>query len=308
MTTEATTGSEGVVEPSASESVETPEVTEGELEISEEPSGETLESEGQEELAEESAEEPSETDKYEVTVDGQKLLLTRDELMKGFQLGAASHKRFQEAAQARKEAEAALSKIKENPLEAFLQAGGDQKAFRALVEDFLIKEIEYDKLSPEERELNDLRRYKEEQEIARQEEAKRRQQEVQNQETEMYQKQFTEQYNKALTDAGLPVSEKAIQFIAKTQLDALEAGYEMPLDLAIQYYREEQSNSVNNYLSSLPVDQLVGIIGKDRMKEIRKQELAGLKNPVSRKKSAPAAPASSADEKMTASEFFASLR
>lgn len=305
MTTEATTADSGVAEPTISEEVSAPEVSE---EVSEEPAGEQSEVEAQEEssdIGEEKA--PEDSDKYEVTVDGEKLLLTRDELMRGFQLGAASHKRFQEAAAARKEAEAALSKIKENPLEAFLEAGGDQKAFRALVEDYLLKEIEYDKLSPEEKELNDLRRYKEEQEVLRQQEAQRKQEELRAQETHMLREQYTKQYTQALSDAGVPASEKAIQFVAKAQLDAMEAGYEMPLDLAIQYYKEEQNNSINNYLSSLPAEQLVDVIGKERMKEIRRQELAGLKNPVSKKKSSEPV-REEPTESLSASEFFANLR
>lgn len=308
MTTEATTVSDGVVEPTISEEVATTEEVsqEGEIETDIEETEEySPERENSSDEGEESA--PEDSDKYEVTVDGEKLMLTREELMKGFQLGAASHKRFQEAAKARKEAEAALSKIKENPLEAFIEAGGDQAAFRALVEDYLLKEIEYDKLSPEEKELNDLRRYKEEQEIMRQQEAQRKQEELSNQEAEMYRKQYMDQYTNALTDAGVPASEKAIQFIAKAQLDAMEAGYEMPLDLAIQYYKEEQNNSINSYLSSLPAEQLVNVIGKDRMKEIRRQELAGLKNPVSKKKSGEPA-REETKESLSASEFFASLR
>lgn len=308
MTIEATTADSGVAEPTTSEEISTPEVTEESSEVSEEPQGEALESEAQEEgsdIAEEST--PESSDKYEVTVDGEKLMLTRDELMKGFQLGAASHKRFQEAAKARKEAEAALSKIKENPLEAFIEAGGDQAAFRAIVEDYLLKEIEYDKLSPEEKELQDLRKYKEEQSAWRKSEEERKQQEILAQETEMHQKQLSEQYSQVLEANGLPVSEKAIAFVAQAQLDAYNAGHDLPVELAVQYYKEEQSRAVNNYLSSLPAEQLVDIIGKDRMKEIRKQEIAGLKNPVSRKKdSEPTQP--SKDETMIASEFFANLK
>lgn len=305
MSIEATTSEAGVEGSEESSHEESTEVSE---ESSEESEGQEESDEGaeQEESQEEVEQEASDGSTFEVTVDGQKLQLTREELMQGFQLGAASHKRFQEAARLKREAESALNKLKENPIEAFIAAGGDEAAFRSLAEQFLYDKISYEKMSPEEQELADLRRYKEQQEASRQTEAQRKQQEATEKEASMHQETFAKEFTSALESAGVPTSEKAIAAIAQIKLTALEEGYDLPTELAVQQYQQEQNDLINSYLGSLDADRLVGVIGKDRMKEIRKRELAGLKNPTPKARAKSSSP-SEQQKKMSAKDFFDSL-
>jgi hypothetical protein len=306
MSTEATTSETGVEVSEESSQEESTEASEA----SEESYDEASEQEGSDEGAEQEQEEVEQGDSdgstFEVTVDGQKLQLTREELMQGFQLGAASHKRFQEAARLKREAESTLNKLKENPIEAFIAAGGDEAAFRSLAEQFLYDKISYEKMSPEEQELADLRRYKEQQEASRQTEAQRKQQEALEKEASMHQETFAKEFTSALESAGIPTSEKAIAAVAQIKLTALEEGYDLPTELAVQQYQKEQSELINNYLGSLDADRLVGVIGKDRMKEIRKRELASLKNPTPRARSKGQS-AQEPQKKISAKDFFDSL-
>ena len=315
MSTEATTTqTEGGVSEATTESQSTESI---ENVASEEAgneggavSAETVESEGgegKEEAASEEVKTEEPSDRYEVTVDGQKLMLTRDELLKGFQLGAASHKRFQEAAQLRQQAQQALEVIKQNPLEAFVQSGGDPQAFQDFVEKYLYDQISYDKMTPEEKELADLRRYKAEQEQLTLKQQKEQEEQKLQQQTEYYEKEYQQTFSSELEKAGISATPEAIQRVAQIQLAALEQDYELPVELAINQYKNEQTNLINSYLGSLDADKLTEVIGKDRLKEIRKKELASLKNPTPKPQSNVSTEINSTKEKESMSDFLANL-
>ncbi len=117
------------------------------------------------EVSEDSAPLPQESSQpqpqtFKVKVDGVEKELTADELVRDYQLREASQKRFQQAAEMSKQAQAqmeALQFARENPIEFFRATGVNAKEF---AEKVLLQELEESMLSPEERELRDLRNYK----------------------------------------------------------------------------------------------------------------------------------------------------
>lgn len=306
--TESTT-SEGVAE--ASEGLDTGISEES---ISEESSEESVEevvteSEGTEEVSTEETSEGSEEveAKFEVIVDGTPVSLTRDELIKGFQLGSASHERFRNAAQMKKEAESSLDAMMADPIAAFLKAGGDEAALRDLTETYLYGKIQQDKMTPEERELAELKQYKEQAEQRQKDQADQKQQEANTAQTKKYEEEYIASFNQAFEAAGVAPTESAMSRVAQIQLSALEAGYEVPVDMVINQYKDEQSAMISQYLSSLDSDGISSVIGKDRMKEIRKKELAGAKNPKPRKAKT-TAPDTAHQESVSMTDFFDSLK
>ena len=93
---------------------------------------EASEANHEEQISESEGSEESESapELYTITVDGEEMQVTMDELLKSVQTAKASGKRFQEAASMRKEAEAArqeLAALEEqllrNPLEAMKKKG-----------------------------------------------------------------------------------------------------------------------------------------------------------------------------------------
>jgi hypothetical protein len=98
--------------------------------------------------------------KIKVKVDGHDLEVSQEELVRDYQMRQASQKRFQEAAQLKQEAQEqmeALKFAKENPIEFFRATGVNAKEF---AEKVLLQELEESMLSPEEKELRELRNYK----------------------------------------------------------------------------------------------------------------------------------------------------
>lgn len=252
---------------------------------------------------------PAQEPIYEIKVDGTTLRMTLDEMKKHAQLGTAATKRFQEAAQTKKQAEQILAKLKQNPIEAAREAGVSEAAFRELVEKYLYDQIKRDEMTPEQRELEELRTLKaqsEKEKLTRKEEEDKQKQ---DQEVIHYQNQYIASYEKAFASAGLQKSEMAVQRIAQIQLEALENNWDMPVEMAVDQYKKEQSSNIKGYLGALTVDQLEEVLGKDKLKELRKKDLAGLKNPTSTQTTlSKARPNTNQTQKTTASKFFETLR
>lgn len=303
----------------ATESVESVEPTEVGVEESAEvvESTEGVPSDGVEvQSEEESSEEPETTEEssdepeklYEVKVDGESFQVTLDEMMKSFQLGSSAHKKFQEAAQLRKEAKVLQDQLVVNPIEAAIKAGASPQALRELMESYLYEQIKYDEMSPEEKELQELRKFKESQEQERVEREKQSRQAQIEQETQYHAEQLQAEYTAALEKSSVPATENAISRIAQIQLDAANAGYDIPVEQAVGAYVKEQQSLVNSYIKQLNEDQIESIIGKEKLDALRKKELAKLKNPTPSPTNPVTERTQHEKEKQSALDFFSSLR
>jgi len=250
--------------------------------------------------------EASEEKLYEVKVDGETLRLPLNDILNGFQLNSTAHKRLKEAAQAQKEARQLQELLQHNPIEAIKRAGVSEKSFQEFVEKYLYEQYKYEEMSPEQKELEDLRRYRAEQEQNQKQRQEQEQRAKQEQEVQFYQEQLAESYSKALETAGVPKSEQAVSRLAQIQLDAMESGWDMPIEMAVDQYVKEQRSLVDSYIQSLDEDQIESVIGKDRIKAIRKKELSKLKNPAPKaKKKEPEQ--KNTNERISASDFFSNL-
>lgn len=102
--------------------------------------------------------------RYRIKVDGHEMDVDEDELKKGYQLSKAAHKRMQEAAAERKRLEPfaqLLSNVRDNPKQAFdllEQLGVSKQQIRDLVFGQAGELMEYEMLSPEQREAMELKR------------------------------------------------------------------------------------------------------------------------------------------------------
>ena len=308
MTTESTT-TEGVADSvdTGSEEASSGESSEESSDEGVEPQEVEADSAGTSEESESDNDSSEPEARFEVVVDGQPVSLTRDELIKGFQLSASSHERYRAAADLKKTADTRLDSMMKDPIDAFLKAGGDEAALRDLTETYLYGKIQQDKMTPEERELAELKQYKEQAEVRQREAAEAKQQESQAAQTAKYEQEYVASFNQAFETAGVASTEQAMSRVAQIQLSALEAGYEIPIDMVINQYKDEQSAQISQYLSSLDSDSITAVIGKDRMKEIRKKELSGAKNPRARKKDSTQETSTATSTSSSMTDFFDNL-
>lgn len=281
-------------EVSAETTGSTPEATEASQEVVNEASEGSDVVEGAEgyEEGQEVSESESEPEVYTITVDGEKLEVTLDELLKSAQTARASGKRFQEAASLRKEAERAREEAKmleeallRNPLEAMRKKGIPDEHIFKHYEDVLYQKYQFDALSDEEKaarrkEAERERQLQEYQEQLKELEALKKEKEEQafREQVAAQEAELTEQFMAALDSQQIPQSPEAIQWMANYMAASIEAGEEVDLPTAAAYYKKNTSTSLKDQLAGLSEDQILELIGEKKLNKLRSKEIQKVKN------------------------------
>lgn len=282
----------------------------------EESSAETVD--GEPEAEAEAEAEPM----YEIVVDGVAQQVPLEQLLKGYNTGTVSNKRFAEAAQKVKEAQDLEAKTQEwkerliqNPYAALQAAGIPTESIRQHYEDVVYQWLQVDQMSDEEKAVHRQKKEHEEMQAKyaqmkqEMEEAQtRKEQEAFQATVAKQQEQILGQINGALDKVGAVKSPEAIRAIANNMKTAIESGYELSIDDAVALYKEETSSSLKSMISSLPEDALLGLIGQDRMNAIRKMDIEKLKNPVGLPKTDSVEVKTPAEKKDSATSFFDNLK
>lgn len=227
-------------------------------------------------------EEPTQKIRRKVKIDDEELEIDEDELISGYQKAKASTKRFQEAARLKKEAEELASKLQENPFEA-LKGKMDPKQLRDLTEKWLISQLEDEQLSPEEKELRDLRKQKEEWERQQEEVKKKAEEEQLSVKTQQQIERYNKEFVAAMEKHSIPKSYAAIKRMAYLVKEAAEQGYDMDTETAAEIVNEELTGEFTQLIKTLDGEQLVKFLGKEVTDKIRKYDVSRLKNQTSQK-------------------------
>ena len=99
--------------------------------------------------------------KHRVVIDENEQEIDYDELVKGYQKGNVSAKRFREAAEMRKQIDEVIETIKNGTHKDLVKLVGEEKAIQ-LSQDLLLEKIEYDDLPESEKTIKTLQREKDE--------------------------------------------------------------------------------------------------------------------------------------------------
>lgn len=229
----------------------------------------------------------------EVTVDGETLRMPLSEVVANTQRAKASHKRFLEAAEARKIAEqkerdieALVRELKgSNPEEILRELGVDTQGIARREHKRL---MDWESMTPEERFRAEMQRERDQLELEKGQWEKQKQTAAEKRraaqleaQSRHYQEKYTRDFTAALSNVGVSAESKAypqmLQFMAQVASEALDAGIEMtPSDIA-EVVKEEYSGMVKGFLGSLEAEQLHGFLGDDIGKKFRKYDIDRVK-------------------------------
>ena len=218
--------------------------------------------------------------KWKLKVNGQERELTEAELIRRASLGYGAEEKLQKAQQERQMAEQFFQALKSDPL-AVLTHPDLGLNFREMAEQYLSKEIQMEMMSPEQRELEQLRSFKREQE-----EAVRRAQEqemtVAQQRTFQEQMQRTaKEYDTKITEVlkatDLPKTAYTVKRVAELMKGALQKGYDLDVETAVDMVREGYNTDFKSLFGNLKGESLVKFMGEDVIKELRQYDLARLR-------------------------------
>ncbi len=203
--------------------------------------------------------------KFKVQIDGAEAEVDQDELIRGYQLAKASHKKFQEASDERKKAEQLYSKVKTNPRDALRELELDPDK---LAEDWLTEKISKELMSPEQRRLSEL-----ESELAsiKGEKArieKQKADELHTAEVERLTQEYVKTINNALEAGGLPQDRSIASRVAAHMQEAHNLGYDLPAAEAVKLVKQELKEYYKPVLGNSKIDQIAEMIGESNMKAL----------------------------------------
>lgn len=217
--------------------------------------------------------------KIRLKVDGKESVVSHQELIRDRQKYEAANKRFQEAKELYAQGEMSQKQLKEfvgymknNTAEAMKHLGIDPRQF---AENLLMEAIQYEQLSPEQRELKEtkgkLSKFEAEAKT-REEQGKR--QEFQAQ-VEVERKRYDTEFSKAMKAAGIESDAFAVARLAQYMQSAIKSGNRdvSPMDF-VDALRADFGKSTLGYLKSLPADKILESIPEEILAKIRQADLA----------------------------------
>jgi len=146
--------------------------------------------------------------------------------------------------------------------------------FRKLAEEYLGTELQREMMTPEERELKDLREYKTSQDKAREDGERTTRETAATQAAAELQQRAAADYDKKITDVlaktNLPKNAYTVKRVAELLHGALSKGYDLDVPTAVDMVREGYLGDVQALVGGLDGDALFSILGPEVAKKIRK--------------------------------------
>lgn len=237
--------------------------------------------------APESVEPSSVPETFEVKVDGKVLKVSKDELIKNFQLEQASRARMQKAAKAQQESERQMQQIaeifqilKSSPRDVFSELGVD---FDALAEEHLLEKIRREQMTPEQRELDDLRKQREEWESEKKRRAEEQKRVAYERQVASAMEQIDADLLEALAKTGIKANHRMVALTGEIMLSAMQNGQSMTWEEALSRAQTYRKSELSDYLGTIDPEALEQLLGSENVERIRKASLSKVKNPFAKK-------------------------
>ncbi len=220
--------------------------------------------------------------KLKLKVNGREMELEEGEVVRRAQLASAADEKFREAAEMRKQAEQFFKALLEDPKAVLMHPDiRDRINFRALAEEYLGAELQKEMMTPEQRELEELRQYKKQQDDARQRSEQEQLTRTQQEEMTRLQQRAAQEYDKKITEvlaqSDLPKTAYTVKRVAELLHGALQKGYDLDIQTAVDMVREGYMTDVQALVGGLEGESLVKLLGGDIVKRLRKFDLERIK-------------------------------
>jgi hypothetical protein len=244
---------------------------------------------------------PTPEEVYTLKVNGKEVKVPKSKLEMYAQLGLASDEKFKEAKKVREEAEKILStaKTEKSAIKSLMAAGYSKEEARKIIEDELLKEYEYEDLSPEEKKRrameDELNQYKskEEKEKAEREQTARQKQE------EEYFKKLDDDLADAIKSSSLPKHPVFGKFALQYMASSASQDLDLSAKDAMKLVEQDFLGVVQELLSGMDAKTLKSWLGDKSLRSLREEAVSELKSkepPFAKANSQPAKQAAPEDE------------
>lgn len=200
----------------------------------------------------------------------------RESLKKRFQLGYAAEKRMAQAKSEKSKAIDIVKAFETDPI-SVLKRLPDGKG-KELAEKFLLDQIQEETMTPQEKELRDLKRFKEQREKDDAEAKKKADQERQDKMSSEFAQKFQTTIIEALEKSGLPKSPALVKMAAGLMKKKLDIGIELDASDLVGLIKNNTMETLRAVAKDADGDQLISMFGDDIANKIRKADLKKLQD------------------------------
>ena len=153
----------------------------------------------------------------------------------------------------------------------------NNKQLQQIAEEIILEQMEEEMLDPREKELRELRAEKERYARELEEEKKRIEQQEQERLSQQYAQQFEQDIINVLETSSLPKTENTVKRLAQYKLVGLQKGMDIPFSKIAEMVQRDIETEIQQLFGSGKIEQLTRLLGEDKLKEIRKQDLERVK-------------------------------
>lgn len=238
----------------------------------------TKETEDKEAAKKEATDEKPDGKLYKVQWEGQEKEVSLKELIDSYQSRASSNEKFMQAAEVRRQAAALIQGLKQGPESAeqiLKHVLGDK--YRPVLEDLLMKEIEFEQMDPDTRKLHERARRADELEASEKERKEREDKQRQEQLFKEHHSNFSKQIIEALDSGDVPKTAWTVKQTAYYMQKALERGVKLTAKEVMPIVKRDYEATVREILSARTGDELLSLIGPDVIKQVRSADLRKVK-------------------------------
>jgi hypothetical protein len=211
---------------------------------------------------------------FEIVIDGKPKRLSKEQAIRKLQKEEAGDRRFQQAAELAKKAQAVLGALQgEQAEQALEQLLGER--LDAIAEQRFAKRIQGQLMTPEERERVALQQKLQGYEQAEQQRAAREQQTAREQQRQTLMSHFDKSLSALVDKAGLPAEPGVLETVAQVALEALdyeEAGVALTEDQLVAEIKERLETTTKErdrkIASGLKGDALLSYLGESTVQAV----------------------------------------
>lgn len=230
------------------------------------------------------------TKPFKVVVEGKEYHLSQEEVTRLASKGIGADKKFGEAARIRQQVENFLTTLKEKPMDILMnpKIGLD---FKKLAQDFLLKEIEREAMTPEQRELADARKKLQDAEDEKTQNKKQEESATLERLTKEAQVNYEKDIIATLEAEKLPKTRWIVGRIAYYLSEGLKRGVDLGAKDVVPFVRKDVNANIIEMFNVIDGETLAEMLGDGNVKKLNQTLLNKMKNPGGAKPAGGAAPA-----------------
>jgi hypothetical protein len=210
---------------------------------------------------------------YKFKVDDQEVTeeLTDEEVLQRLQKHKGADKRFQEAAEIKRQTERFYQLMKEKPLDVVEKIHGP--AAREMMEKHLWAKIQREQMNPQERELLETKERLQAMEADKKAFDAKQQAEQFQKAREQHAQNFDKEIREALAASGKPVTSYSYKRVAHYMLAAMNENRQLSAKDAVPLMDADQQADLKAMFETLNEDNILQILGEPVIEKVRKADL-----------------------------------